>query len=236
MTERGRGALGRSADRLAIGPSAISWSEGRLLIDIDEYTVPFPRRLQGRIVVDMGPLFGTVFDLDAKGLHRWRPIAPCAEVSVQFVRPGLDWQGRAYVDMNEGSEPLEAGFSRWAWSREEHAGETRILYDVHPRTGPRRTLALSCRGDGALGAIEVDPVQPLPHTGWRVSRETLAPAGAPARVLRTLEDTPFYARSLLGRAQDGVERVAVHESVDLDRFGSRWVQVLLPFKMPRRAG
>ncbi|HBM14153.1 MAG TPA: carotenoid 1,2-hydratase, partial [Rhodospirillaceae bacterium] len=28
----------------------------------------------------------------------------------------------------------------------------------------------------------------------------------------------------------------VHESLNLDRFNKRWVQVLLPFRMPRRAG
>jgi carotenoid 1,2-hydratase len=27
----------------------------------------------------------------------------------------------------------------------------------------------------------------------------------------------------------------VHESLDLDRFAQRWVQLLLPFRMPRRA-
>lgn len=27
-------------------------------------------------------------------------------------------------------------------------------------------------------------------------------------------------------------RRAIHESVDLDRFSARWVQMLLPFKMP----
>jgi carotenoid 1,2-hydratase len=28
---------------------------------------------------------------------------------------------------------------------------------------------------------------------------------------------------------------AVHESLDLDRFSRRWVQLLLPFRLPRRA-
>ena len=50
-------------------------------------------------------------------------------------------------------------------------------------------------------------------------------------MLRSFEDTPFYSRSLLG----GMGMApAIHESVDLDRFASRWVQALLPFKMPRR--
>jgi carotenoid 1,2-hydratase len=34
----------------------------------------------------------------------------------------------------------------------------------------------------------------------------------------------------------GREFDAVHESLDLDRFSSRWVQSLLGFRMPRRTG
>jgi len=55
-------------------------------------------------------------------------------------------------------------------------------------------------------------------------------------VLRTYEDTPFYARSLLATEHDGLPATAMHESLDLDRFASRWVQCLLPFRMPRLAG
>ena len=53
------------------------------------------------------------------------------------------------------------------------------------------------------------------------------------RNLRTLEDTPFYARSLL---TDGTQApgLVIHETLSLDRFGSNWVQSLLPFRMPRR--
>jgi carotenoid 1,2-hydratase len=53
------------------------------------------------------------------------------------------------------------------------------------------------------------------------------------RDLRTVEDTPFYARSLL---TDGASSPAhvVHESLSLERFRSPWVQSMLPFRMPRR--
>ena len=45
----------------------------------------------------------------------------------------------------------------------------------------------------------------------------------------TLEDTPFYARSVLVNGSD----LTMHESLSLDRFRSPWVQVMLPFRMPR---
>ena len=55
-----------------------------------------------------------------------------------------------------------------------------------------------------------------------------------ATLARTLEDTPFYARSLVGTRLFGHAATSVHESLDLDRFRSRIVQAMLPFRMPRR--
>ena len=52
--------------------------------------------------------------------------------------------------------------------------------------------------------------------------------------MRTLEDTPFYTRSLLSARLLGERVAAVHESLSLDRFRTGWVQMLLPFRMPRR--
>jgi carotenoid 1,2-hydratase len=52
-------------------------------------------------------------------------------------------------------------------------------------------------------------------------------------VVQTLEDAPFYARSVVASQLQGESVNAVHESLSLDRFRSGWVQVLLPFRMPR---
>ena len=60
------------------------------------------------------------------------------------------------------------------------------------------------------------------------------PAHAPPR-LRSLEDGPFYARSLIESTLLGERVHGVHESLSLDRFAAPWVQALLPFRMPRRA-
>jgi len=236
MTERGRSRIDRSETHIAIGPSHIAWSDGKLTIDVDEWSVPVPARMRGTITIDLGPLFNEVHGLDSQGRHTWRPIAPCALATVRFEKPALSWRGRAYVDMNAGTEPLEAGFRDWTWSREDTGASTRILYDVQQRDGARRGLALDYRPDGSIRHIDPDPPQELPRTGWRVSRSTRATAERPARLLRTLEDTPFYSRSVLGFERDGEMRSAINESVDLDRFAARWVQILLPFKMPRRAG
>ncbi len=75
----------------------------------------------------------------------------------------------------------------------------------------------------------------MPATGWRRARETLANDPGRVSVVRTLEDTPFYVRSLLSAPLAGRSAVAVHKSLSLDRFATTVVQWMLPFRMPRHA-
>lgn len=233
MTERGRGALARSPDRLTIGPSGLAWVDGRLVVEIDERACPLPRRIVGRVVIDPGPVFHAVHSLDADGLHRWRPVAPLARATVSFDSPRLAWSGPAYFDMNAGDEPIEKGFRGWTWSRTAGADGTTIFYDVEPRRGGERGLALSYRPDGHIDRIPQQPVHRLPGTLWRVGRG-LRSAEVPSDI-RTFEDTPFYTRTGCRAGEAGRTGPTVCESVDLDRFASRWVRLLLPFRMPRRA-
>jgi carotenoid 1,2-hydratase len=53
------------------------------------------------------------------------------------------------------------------------------------------------------------------------------------KLLRTLEDAPFYTRNMISSHLDGEEMTGVHESLSLDRFNSPIVQRMLPFRMPR---
>ena len=95
-------------------------------------------------------------------------------------------------------------------------------------------LALHFRADGSVQHFPPPEAVALPRTGWRIARATRATHGN-ARVLRTLEDTPFYARSLLRTQLLGHKVTAVHESLSLTRFSQPIVQCMLPFRMPRRA-
>lgn len=54
-------------------------------------------------------------------------------------------------------------------------------------------------------------------------------------VSRRLEDSPFYTREILDTHLYGERGPAVHESLDLDRFASPIVKLMLPFRMPRAA-
>ncbi|HSG88016.1 MAG TPA: hypothetical protein VLA56_02310 [Pseudomonadales bacterium] len=234
MTERGERHMRRDADRFDVGPSSMRWEDGGLTVEIDEITVPIPRRLRGRIRLVPRALTGHAEYLDANGRHLWRPLAPVADIEVSFSKPALAWRGAGYLDMNHGSEPLEDGFRYWTWSRAPTtAGGGAVLYDAERRDGSHLNLALRFDETGRTESFTPPPRQPLATSGWRVPRSTRADAGTPPRVIRTLEDTPFYARSSVAARLDGEDLQMVHEALDLDRFASRWVQTLLPFRMPR---
>jgi carotenoid 1,2-hydratase len=223
--------VARSATTLAIGPSRLSWDGSALVIDIDEVGVPIPLRVRGRVRVAPEALHAMQYALDDQAVHTWQPIAPRARISVELEDPALRWQGAAYLDSNRGDAPLAEAFRGWHWARAEGRDSTSVLYDVTLRNGERRRLTLRFGDRQAPEHGAPPPAHALPLTGWRVQRE-MRSEKTPI-VLRTLEDTPFYARSLIAAQLDGDPVTAVHESLDLDRFEQRWVQTLLPFRAPR---
>jgi carotenoid 1,2-hydratase len=232
MTERGQAALERGPAHLAIGPSALDWNGDTLSVRIDEVAVPLPSRVRGTVRVHPRALPARTFALDAGGRHRWSPIAPIARVEVDLSSPALRWSGAGYLDMNAGDAPLERDFARWTWSCARVAGDAAVLYDVTPRAGEPRALALRFNGRGEVEDFPPPPETALPRTFWRMPRATRSEA--PARLRQTLEDAPFYARSLIGSRLLGQDVVSVHESLALDRFATPLVQAMLPFRMPRR--
>ena len=190
----------------------------------------------------MGGAGGSTFALDEAGRHRWSPLAAVSRVEVSLERPSLRWSGPAYLDSNEGDAPLERDFLEWDWCRAPTPVGTAILYEATRRDGSTKCLALLARPDGGLEEVEPPPPCALPDTAlWRVPRRTRADAqpgaqnGAPsgAKVLRTLEDTPFYARSVLGTRLRGWDATAMHESLQLRRFSNPVVQAMLPFRVPK---
>ena len=231
MTERRAGAVSARPDALTIGPSGVRFEDGALIFDIAERGAPIPRAVRGPVVVRPEITQAEAFALDPAGRHVWRPAWPRARVSVRFAAPDLNWDGDGYVDMNAGAEPLEAAFSSWHWSRATLSEGAGILYDCRWANGDEHALALRIGSDGRVKRAMVPPRSGLPRTGWGIDRETRSQSGA--HVVETLEDTPFYARSLVSTDAFGAPCVAMHESLDLNRFASNWVRMLLPFRMPR---
>ena len=232
MTERGRGALHRDATQLAIGPSALRWDGDGLTIDIAEVTAPLPSRIRGVVRVHPQALTGRAFTLDEAGHHRWSPVAPVCRVEVALDSPALRWSGPGYLDTNSGARPLEADFVHWDWCRAPMRDSATILYNATRRVGGEQSLALRVDRAGVVQPIPPPPPVALPATRWRIERPTRA--DGPVRVVQTLEDTPFYARSVLDTVLGGHRATAVHESLSMDRFTAPWVQAMLPFRIPRR--
>ncbi|AUX39454.1 hydroxyneurosporene synthase [Sorangium cellulosum] len=240
LTERPRGAVFRSPRSLSIGPSLMDWSGDELRVAFDETTAPLPSRLAGTVRLRRPAAAGArgaraELALDGAGRHRWAPIAPVARAEVELTHPAMRFSGSAYLDTNAGDEPLERAFERWTWSRALGADGIALTYDVRRRDGSRLLLARAY--DAAGGARELPPLAPRPlgDTTWGIAREIAADPGTAPRLLRTYEDTPFYARSLAAATFGGEPATVVHEALSLGRFASPWVQFLLPFRMRRSA-
>lgn len=231
MTERNEAAVIRDPDRLSIGASALSWSNDCLEIRLEERSVPSLRPVSGRVRLYPEVINSQSFVLDPNDRHYWMPLFPRARIEVDLHAPSLSWQGNAYMDTNIGDGPLEKDFRRWHWSRSEMRGTTHIAYDTIGKDGSQRQLAMVFNAAGRLHMLEPARSTSLPRTGWRLQRDANC-VGKP-QLLRTLEDTPFYARSLLSVDTDDGPVQAMHESLSLQRFESPWVRLLLPFRMPR---
>ncbi len=233
MTERGDAALRRSQSYLTIGPSGLSWDGTALTFKIDEVSVPLPSRIRGRVRVYPAALTQWMFFLDRERRHRWWPVSPCAEIEVDLQRPRLHWRGKAYLDSNAGDAPLENAFRHWHWSRAALPGAAAVLYDVTDRDGEDLSIALRFDRLGRFEFFSPPGAVDLPRTLWQIRRSSRSDPNCSAVVLKTLEDTPFYARSVITSGLLGEPATSVHESLSLDRFRKTWVRTLLPFRMPR---
>ncbi len=232
MTERGRRTITRDQTQFIIGPSAMRWEEGSLIIDIDEVTVPIPSRLTGRVRLTPSAICAHEVRLDPAGLHVWRPVAPFSRIEVVFEKPGLSWSGIGYHDSNWGQVPLEDSFDSWVWSRAAMKDGAAIIYDTVLRGGAESAFAIEIGSDGSVREAPVPTRREMATTFWRMKRHMRADADF--RVVSLLEDSPFYARTLLRIRTDEGEADAFHESLSLARFRSPVVQAMLPFRMPRR--
>jgi len=233
LTERGSAALRRDRRTLAIGPSSVHWDGTSLAFAIEERGALLRERVSGTVRIRPEALVPKGFALDPAGRHRWHPIAARAHVEARFDRPALRWSGTAYVDSNFGSEPMENRFQDWQWSRAHVGADCAVFYEGRLKAGDPFALSLRFDRHGIPEAVEAPPLARMPHTKWLMPRATRSDPGAPIRLLRTWEDTPFYSRSALETRLWGDRAVGVHESLSLTRFTSGAVQWMIPWRMPR---
>jgi carotenoid 1,2-hydratase len=236
MTERGRHSMQRDAQHFTIGPSSLQWHGDHLEIDICEVGMPLPLAVRGKVRVYPSSLSTFSVALDDAGRHRWGPLAACARVEVEMLRPSMRWSGHAYLDSNEGDEPISEPFREWDWSRALMSdGSAAVIYDVQQKQGGDRLLGLRFMPDGHVDTFDPPPRQSLELTGWRIPRRMRSEGDAPVRVIDMLEDTPFYERSVLKSRLFGEDVISVHETLNVPRLVSPIVQRMLPFRMPRWA-
>lgn len=233
MTERGRKSVDATPHRFVVGPSQMAWDGQKLVVTLKERAAPWPRAIVGRITLTPRFITDCAVALEPTHTHRWWPVAPFADVEVELDKPVSRWQGHGYFDTNAGDAPLEEHFREWDWSRAQGQHASHILYDVTGHNGPGLCLGLSIDENGGITEFAPPPKVPLKRAFWGVDRATRSQR--PAELINTLEDSPFYARSLVRSSLNDEQLTSVHETLSLTRFANPLVKFLLPFRMPRRA-
>lgn len=243
FTERASHDVFRSREALAIGASTLRWEttpsgEDALVVRIHEVTSPFPslvpKKLQGTVTLVPRHTVDEPIALDAKGRHMWYCHAPDARVSVRLDEPGLSFDGSGYLDENGGDEGLEAAFSTWQWCRASlPSGRAFVHYATQESRerglGRRTSSRLFSNGTStrAVPPRELD----LGRTIFGLERHVRLDAGFSPTYVRTLEDGPHYARTLVRGRVLGEDAFMMHETFDGERFRAPWVRFLLPFRM-----
>jgi carotenoid 1,2-hydratase len=235
LHERPIRAEQRTADGVSIGGSSMCWQGDRLCVEIDERTSPLGRPVRGRVILHPELLSGLALQIDGRGEHRWWPVAPLARIEVELSEPRLRFTGHGYYDVNAGRVPLEAAFDTWGWSRARSDETAYLTYDVVELTGARRSLAFKISARGEVSDLAPVWSTPLRTTLFGLRPEARVDHGQPCRVVRSLEDGPFYARSLVATRFEGRPVVAVHESLAAQRLRRGWVRWMVKHRMRRTA-
>jgi carotenoid 1,2-hydratase len=235
MTERGEKQVSRSPNEFVIGPSSLQWDGNKLTVHIQERAVPFGQKIAGTVELYPTTLFNFSTPLDAAGKHRWGPLAPSARVKVRLNSPVLQWEGNAYLDSNEGDEPISQAFHEWDWSRAEMSGgRTSVIYDVREKNVQENILALTFNPNGTIDHFEAPPRQALPKTFWGIRGHMRNPNSETLAVHKMLENTPFYTRSVLNSELLGEKVLSFHETLSVPKLISTSTQLMLPWRMPRK--
>lgn len=234
FTEWPRTMVERHPDALRIGTSTLRWTGDVLEARVDERRVGPWGRIRGTLRIRPESIVGIPHHLDERARHTWWPVAPAARIEVDLEEPSVRFCGTGYHDANAGSRALESDFRSWMWSRAGLERGTAVLYDVVRREGePLRLSRFFPALGGEPGDVRAPREVGLSTTPWR-TRRSIRTDGPLPRVLRTLEDSPFYARSLVETGIGGERVTAMHEALDLDRFTRPLMQRMLPYRIRRQ--
>jgi carotenoid 1,2-hydratase len=237
LTEGAMLPTSRGANHAQFGESRIEVARDRVTVHVRERAPWTGRWVEGEVVLEReAEGLATPWKIDPEQQHQWWLVMPRARMRARFDAPKVHFHGTAYHDANMGRVSLEDSFSRWSWGRaHSESGATVVTYDVLDRAHQRRSRAVRVDRRGNAQMIEDLERVAFPASRWGVACDTLVDRSAPeVKLVKRLEDTPFYVRSLLS-AQLGGERVTtMYEQLSLERFDTRWVQHLLGYRMSKR--
>ena len=110
-------------------------------------------------------------------------------------------------------------------------GSCCVIYDCQFLNGDDRLLSLRFNKNGTIEPFQAPVRHEMPKTAWGLHRRLRSDQSID--IIKQLEDTPFYQRTLVQNYLLGERLVSFHETLNAKRFNSYWVQALLPWRMPR---
>jgi carotenoid 1,2-hydratase len=156
--------------------------------------------------------------------HFWHPLAARARARVQIKGQGIDLEGPAYHDGNNGLVPLGFDLRGWEWARVHGPQRTDITYRPW---ADAPALRVGVTADAAMSTREVLVPGPSRRTSWGLRVPDSIGLEAPPVLV---ESSPFYAR--IESSHDGHH--ALGEVADFARFHNRSVRWMASFRT--RAG
>lgn len=250
-----RDAFDHEADpfRVAVAGSQVERDDDgyRIIIDAPDWD---PSR---KIAAELRfrPASGTEsFEVDLgsdKAPHHWILAASDCRVEGTIAVDGpdgqqLEFKGRGYHDHNAGAEELSRAMTKWEWGRVHHEDRTEIYYIARPRTGPSRSLWLSCV-DGKPTEIRDEPqistLQPWKNWFFVPYHGSLTLADSDGRRLQRWNDHfvdsgPFYQRWLAEFRGPGFRSncLGIAEQLDTAKLNHPLYNWMIPYRLKRPKG
>lgn len=228
----------RTATGVTIGRSSMEWKDDRLIVHLDERTTPIGhplrRSIRGTVLIHPENRTDLELAIDDRGEHRWWPVAPLARIEVELASPRIRFRGHGYHDANAGDVAIDTAFEQWSWCRGRSENRALLTYDAMSRRGTARTHAFVVRPDGSTEPLAETRSVELARTGWGVRRSTRADAGSTPKLRHSLENGPFYTRSLIDTKLGGERVLAMNETLAARRLRQAWVRFCTGYRMRLR--
>jgi carotenoid 1,2-hydratase len=200
LSEYGPARSERAPGR-CVGAAAWRGRATALVVRFDERTAVFGQRVAGVVRLFPSALPAAPSGPRQPRAHTWWGVAPHAHVEAELTHPALAARGR--VPRRElRRRAARGGVLDWSWSRASLVDRAAVLYDARRVDGSRAAARAGVPRDGRVEPLEAPRRVELGRSRWWLPRTTRTDGGE-ARVVRTLEDTPFYARSELETSLGG---------------------------------